>query len=70
MNLDGTDVYALTIEDSVLPGVAVSAVNGADITHGIVTENSIDAPQDVEGVLLTVNTGGTADNFRIVNNDS
>ncbi|MCP4512512.1 MAG: hypothetical protein GY826_39630 [Fuerstiella sp.] len=66
--LDNTDSHAVTVEDSVLPGVTISAVNGADIIHGLVTENQIVAPADVTGVQLNVASGSSADDFQIINN--
>ena len=68
VNLNQTDVYALTIEDSALSGIVVDASNLSDITHGIITENQISAPANTEGVLLNVSAGATADDFHIVNN--
>ena len=66
--LDNTDSYGLTVEDSVSPTVHVSATNGSVIGHGIITENEIVAPADLEGVVLTVSGNSQADDFKIINN--
>ncbi|HIF01488.1 MAG TPA: hypothetical protein EYQ63_31925, partial [Fuerstia sp.] len=68
LTLDNSDSFAVTVEDSFLPGVSISAINNADIIHGIVTENQIVAPTNVTGVLLNVTSGGSADDFQIINN--
>jgi hypothetical protein len=67
LTLSNTDVDALTIDDSRIPGLKVSALNGSDIRESVVTENTIVASAGVEGILLDVNAG-TADNFHIINN--
>lgn len=67
LTLSNTDVDALTIDDSRIPGLKVSALNGADISQSVVTQNTIAAGAGVEGILLEVNAG-TADNFHIVDN--
>lgn len=67
LTLTNTDVDALTIEDSRIPGLKVSALDGSDIRESVVTENIIAAGSGVEGILLDVNAG-TADNFHIVDN--
>lgn len=59
-----TDVYALTVEDSNLSGIAVRANGTSDITNGVITENQVSSG----GIDLVVNGGATADNFHIVNN--
>ncbi|MFO0977216.1 MAG: ubiquitin-activating E1 FCCH domain-containing protein [Planctomycetaceae bacterium] len=72
LTFNNTDTGALTIEDSVLPGVAVTATGGADISNGLITENRIVTGSGIEGVVLNVvSTAGavsTADGFRIINN--
>ncbi|MEO2015315.1 MAG: right-handed parallel beta-helix repeat-containing protein, partial [Fuerstiella sp.] len=68
LTLDNSDAFAVTVEDSFVPSVAITANNNADITHGIITENQIVAPSDVTGVLLNVTAGSTADDFQIINN--
>ncbi|MEO1982203.1 MAG: hypothetical protein ABGZ24_16935, partial [Fuerstiella sp.] len=68
LTLDNSDSFAVTVEGSCLPGVSSSAINNADIIHGIVTENQIVAPTNVTGVLLNVTSGGSADDFQIINN--
>jgi hypothetical protein len=68
LSLDNSDSHAVTVEDSLLPSVSITAVNGSDIAHGVVTENQIVAPANVTGVLLNVASGSTADDFRIINN--
>ncbi|MCP4857655.1 MAG: hypothetical protein GY903_24490 [Fuerstiella sp.] len=68
LTLDNSDAFAVTVEDSFLPGVSISAINNADITHGIVTENQIVAPANVTGVQLNVAGGASADDFQIINN--
>lgn len=67
LTLSNTDVDALTIDDSKIPGLKVSALNGSDILESVVTENTIAASTGVEGILLEVNAG-TADNFHIMDN--
>ncbi len=67
LTLSNTDADAITIDDSRLPGIQVSAINGSDVTEGLITESTIIAGPGIEGVLLNV-TSGTADNFRIQNN--
>ena len=67
LTLSNTDVNALTIDDSRIPGLKVSALNGSDIRESVVTENTIVASTGVEGILLDVNAG-TADNFHVINN--
>jgi len=66
--LNNTDSYAVTVEDSVSPTVYVTATNGSEIGHGIITENEIVAPANFEGVVLTVSAGSKADDFKIINN--
>ncbi|MEQ9406211.1 MAG: PKD domain-containing protein [Fuerstiella sp.] len=66
--LDGTNVYGLTVEDSVLPSVAITATNGSLISNGVVTQNEVSAPANLEGVRLTVNSGASADDFQIIDN--
>ncbi|MEZ6126816.1 MAG: hypothetical protein R3C49_27175 [Planctomycetaceae bacterium] len=67
VTLDNTSVYALTIEDCRLPGIAVALDNGSVVTEGVITENAITAPPNSQGILLDV-TSAVADNFHIVNN--
>ena len=67
LTLTNTDVDALTIDDSRIPGLKVSALAGSDIGQSVVTENTIAAGSGVEGILLDVNAG-TADNFHIIDN--
>ncbi|MFO1001216.1 MAG: hypothetical protein U0936_12800, partial [Planctomycetaceae bacterium] len=67
LTLSNTDADALTIDDSRIPGLKVSAINGADIKESVVTENTIAAGVGFEGILLEVNSG-TADNFHILKN--
>ncbi len=67
LTLTNTDVDALTIDDSKIPGLKVSALSGSDIRESVVTENTIVAGAGVEGILLEVNAG-TADNFQIKDN--
>lgn len=67
LTLSNTDVDALTIDDSRIPGLKVSAINGSDIRESVVTQNTIAAGAGVEGILLEVNAG-TADNFHIIDN--
>ena len=67
LTLSNTDADALTIDDSRIPGLKVSAINGADIRESVVTENTIIAGAGIEGILLDVNSG-TADNFHILKN--
>ena len=69
LTLDNTDVGAVTIDDSVVPGVKIDAIGGADIAQGLISGNTIDAKANFEGILLNV-SAGTADNFRIENNAS
>lgn len=68
LDLDNTDAYAVTVEDSVLPSVNIHATNGSEITFGQIVGNEINAPADVEALVLTVDTGSGADNFHIVDN--
>ncbi|MCA9082852.1 MAG: hypothetical protein KDA81_02295 [Planctomycetaceae bacterium] len=68
LNLNNTDTYALTIEDSVVTSIAVTAVNGSDIGHGVVTQNEVSAPANAEAILLSVSSGSTADDFQIIDN--
>lgn len=69
IDLVNTSVFALTIEDSSLSGVDVH-VNGSSsiLTHGLITENTIVAPAETTAVMLTVDGGGIADDFQIINN--
>ncbi|RLS42435.1 MAG: hypothetical protein DWH78_00835, partial [Planctomycetota bacterium] len=67
LTLTNTDAYAVTIDDSSIPGVKIEALAGSDIGHGLITESTIVAGAGFEGVLLNVNAG-TADNFHIENN--
>lgn len=69
INLTNTSVYGLTIEDNSLSGVDVE-VNGSTsiVSHGLITENTIIAPANTAAVVLTVDGGATADDFRIINN--
>lgn len=64
LTLLNTDVYALTIEDSSLSGIAVRANGTSDISNGVITENQVSSG----GIDLVVNGGAKADNFHIVNN--
>jgi len=66
ITLNNTDSHAVTIEDSITPSVSINALNGSDIIHGIVTQNEISAPADLEGVMLTV-SGSTAGDFSSAN---
>lgn len=68
LDLDNTDSYAVTIEDSIVPSVNIHAKNGSDISFGQIVGNEINAPADVEALVLTVDTGSDADNFHIVDN--
>ena len=68
ISLDNTDSYGLTVEDSISPTVYIAAINGSTIGHGIITENEIVAPANLEGVRLTVSAGSKADDFQIINN--
>lgn len=68
VSLDGTDTRALTIEDTIAPSINVTATNGADIIHGVITENEVLAPADVRALVLDVSAGATANNFHITNN--
>ena len=72
LTFSNTDTASLTIEDSTLPGISISALAGSNIGNGIVTENVINAGEGFEGVLLNVQSSpglvSTANNFRIVNN--
>ncbi|MEN9554916.1 MAG: hypothetical protein RLZZ232_1202, partial [Planctomycetota bacterium] len=72
LNFVNTDTNSLTIEDSTLPGVLVTAASGSDIKNGLITENRIAAPAGFEGVMLDVQSTptdiSTANGFRILNN--
>ena len=68
LNLDNTDSTAVTIEDVIAPSIHIVASNGSDITHGVVTDNEVTAPADVEALVLDVNSGATANDFHITNN--
>ncbi len=68
VSLNNTDSYAVTVEDTVSPTVYLTATNGSEIGHGIITENEIVAPANFEGVRLTVSSGSKADDFHIINN--
>jgi hypothetical protein len=69
---NNSDTNAFTIDDSVLPGITVTARDGADIHNGVITENTISAGGGVQGVVLNVlSTPGkisTANSFRITDN--
>ncbi len=67
LTLSNTDADAVTIDDSVIPGIRLDAVNGSLIDNGLITENRINAGAGFEGIVLNVN-GAAADNFRILNN--
>ena len=67
VSLNNTDLRALTIDDSVLAGVRVSATNGSDIANGVITQNVINAAAGFEGIVLNV-TASTADNFHLIDN--
>ena len=66
--LDNTDSHAITVEDSILPTVNVTAQNNSDVAFGQIIANEIVAPANLEAVVLTVNSGSDADNFHIVDN--
>ncbi|MGB0739537.1 MAG: hypothetical protein ACPGXX_05645, partial [Planctomycetaceae bacterium] len=72
LSFSNTDTGSLTIEDSILPGLRISALAGSNINNGLVTENVIEATEGFEGVVLNVLSSpgivSTADNFRIINN--
>jgi len=68
LNLVNTDAEAVTVEDSVLPGVNVTASAGSIIGNGVITQNTINTPANVEGVVLTIDSGADADNFHIIDN--
>lgn len=72
LTFNNTDTSALTIEDSILPGIVITATGGADISNGLVTENRIVTGSNIEGVVLNVvSTAGsisTANGFQIINN--
>lgn len=69
IDLVNTSVHALTIEDSSLSGVDVHVSGTSSIlTHGAITENTIIAPAGTTAISLTVDGGGVADDFRIINN--
>lgn len=68
LNLNNTDATAVTIEDVIAPSIHVVASNGSDITHGVITDNEVTAPADVEALILDVNSGATANDFHITNN--
>ncbi|MCA9057298.1 MAG: hypothetical protein KDA85_02315, partial [Planctomycetaceae bacterium] len=67
LTFTNTDAYALTIDDSVFPGVRVDAVTGSDIAYGTITQNTLSAAAGFEGLYLNVNAS-TADNFHVVDN--
>ena len=70
--LSNTDTQSLVVEGSRIAGILVTATAGADIQNGLITNNLIDAPAGIEGVLLDVQSQNgvvsTADGFRIENN--
>lgn len=70
--MSNTDTQSLVIQGSRFGGIAVTATGGADIRNGLISNNVIDAPAGVEGILLDVQTVSgqisTADGFRIENN--
>ncbi|MEY3460172.1 MAG: hypothetical protein RL215_3329, partial [Planctomycetota bacterium] len=72
LNFVNTDTGSLTIEDSEIAGILVTATQGSEISNGVIADNVINAPAGVEGVFLDVqSTPGvvsTANNFQIVNN--
>ena len=69
---NNTDTDSLVVQDSRFGGIKVAASAGADIRNGLISNNLIDAPAGVEGILLDVQTVNgqisTADGFRIENN--
>jgi hypothetical protein len=67
LTLSNTSVDALTIDDSTIPGIKVSSLNGASIAQALITESTVIAGPGVEGILLSVDSA-TADNFRIEDN--
>jgi hypothetical protein len=67
LTMTNSDAYALTIDDSTIPGIKIDALSGGDIQHGLITESTIAAGAGVQGIVLNVNQG-TADNFRIEDN--
>ncbi|MFN5433374.1 MAG: beta strand repeat-containing protein, partial [Planctomyces sp.] len=70
--MSATDTQSLVIQGSRFGGIQVTATGGADIRNGLISNNVIDAPAGVEGILLDVQTVAgqvsTADGFRIENN--
>ncbi|MEZ6061669.1 MAG: hypothetical protein R3C19_15080 [Planctomycetaceae bacterium] len=68
INLSGTDVDAITVDDSEFPGVRITATNNSDILNGLITQNTIVAPAGFEGVLVSATTGATANGFRVLEN--
>jgi len=72
LNFLNTDAGSLTIEDSTVTGIMISASQGADIRNGVIADNRINAPAGFEGILLdlqsTPGAVSTADDFRIINN--
>jgi hypothetical protein len=67
LTFNNTNLDALTIDDSILPGIKVDVLNGSDLGTSLITETRIEANPGFEGVDLNV-VGGTADNFRIEDN--
>ncbi|MEZ6127676.1 MAG: PKD domain-containing protein [Planctomycetaceae bacterium] len=68
VNLNNTNTHALTIEDSSLAGIVVDVNNNSVVTHGVITENRVNAPAGNEAIQLDVRSGGRASDFHIVNN--
>ena len=72
LNFVNTDAGSLTVDDSTIPGILVTAAAGSDIRNGLITENRIAAPAGFEGVMLDVQSTptaiSTANGFRILNN--
>ena len=67
LNLDNTDLYAFTVDDSTIAGVGVTATNGTVISHAAIVENEISAQGAAQGIFLDVNQA-TTDNFTIIRN--
>ena len=67
INLDGTEVSAVTIDDSSITGIAIDATGGSEVSHGVITENTISAPSGVEGIMLNFEDSVATD-FYIINN--
>lgn len=62
-----TDVAGLTIDDSSLSGVRITADTGSDIGHGAIVDSRLTGGVGVEGILLQMDASN-ADNFHILNN--